>query len=103
MSVSGILHLVFGAVGFVALAAAAFAYAGWCRSIGEPRRSAVAIALGVLVLVGFFGGAAFAMIPLGVLLLWIAVLSGWVFLALAAAHVYAWSPHPVVAQRVPAA
>jgi len=96
---SGILHLVFGAVGFLALAAAAFAYAGWCRSIGQRRRATLGIVLGALVVLGFFGGAAFAMIPLGVLLLWIAVLSGLLWLALASAHVYAWSPHPVLAQR----
>jgi hypothetical protein len=96
---SGILHLVFGALGFLALAAAAFAYAGWCRSIGERGRATLGIVLGAVVVVGFFGGAAFAMIPLGVLLLWIAVLAGWLWLALASAHVYAWSPHPERARR----
>lgn len=102
-STSGILHLVFGALGFVSLAAAAFAYAGWCRSIGDRGRAVIGLVLGVIVLVGFFGGAALAMIPLGVALLWIAVLAGWLWLALASAHVYAWSPHPVLAQRVGAA
>jgi hypothetical protein len=97
-SLSGILHLVFGALGFAALAAAAFAYAGWCRAMGERSRAAWATALGVIVLVGFFGGAAFATTPLGVLLLWISVLAGLLWLALASMHVYAWSPHPVRAQ-----
>ncbi|WP_235008200.1 DUF998 domain-containing protein [Microbacterium timonense] len=101
-SLSGILHLVFGALGFAALAAAAFAYAGWCRSIGARPRAGWAITLGVLVLLGFFGGAAFATIPLGVLLLWIAVLAGWLWLALASIHVYAWSPHPVRVQQAAA-
>ena len=96
---SGILHLVFGALGFLALAAAAFAYAGWCRSIQQPRRAMVGIILGALVVIGFFGGAALAMSPVGVLLLWISVLAGLTWLALACAHIYAWSPHPVIAQR----
>lgn len=98
-STSGILHLVFGALGFVSLAAAAFAYAGWCRSIGQPRRGAWGFVLGALVVIGFFGGAALATVPVGVLLLWIAVVAGLLWLALASAHVYAWSPHPVIAQR----
>ncbi|WP_345542972.1 DUF998 domain-containing protein [Microbacterium jejuense] len=98
-SLSGILHLVFGALGFAALAAAAFAYAGWCRSVGARPRAVGATVLGVIVLVGFFGGAAFATIPLGVLLLWISVLAGLLWLALASSHVYAWSPHPVRAQQ----
>lgn len=99
---SGILHLVFGALGFLSLAVAAFAYAGWCRSIGERGRGILGIVLGVLVIVGFFGGAALAMMPVGTLLLWIAVLAGWAWLALASAHIYAWSPHPVIAERAPA-
>ena len=100
---SGILHLVFGAVGFIALAAAAFAYAAWCRSIGESRRGIVGIVLGAFVVVGFFGGAALAASPVGIVLLWIAVLAGLAWLALACAHIYSWSPHPVVAQRARAA
>lgn len=98
-SISGILHLVFGAIAFISLAAAAFAYAGWCRSIGERRRAEVAVALGVVVIVGFFAGAALATSVLGIALLWLSVIGGWLWLALAVAHVYAWSPHPVVAQR----
>jgi len=100
-SVSGILHLIFGALGFAALAAAAFAYAGWCRTIGARTHAVWATVLGVIVLIGFFGGAAFAMIPLGVLLLWISVLAGLSWLALASSHVYAWTPYPVRAQRTP--
>jgi hypothetical protein len=98
-STSGILHLVFGALGFLALAAAAFAYAGWCRSIGERRRATGAVVLGALVVVGFVAGAALAMSPVGTLLLWVSVLAGLLWLAVASAHVYAWSPHPVIEQR----
>jgi len=100
-SLSGLLHLVFGALGFGALAAAAFAYAGWSRVIGARSHAVRAITLGIVILVGFFGGAAFATIPLGVLLLWIAVLAGWLWLALASIHVYTWTPHPVRADQAP--
>ncbi|MET0736399.1 MAG: DUF998 domain-containing protein [Microbacterium sp.] len=97
-STSGILHLVFGAIGFVALAVAAFAYAGWARTEGVGG-SAIAIVLGCIVILGFVGGAALAMVPAGVALLWAAVLAGWLWLALASARVYRWTPHPVTGAR----
>jgi hypothetical protein len=35
----GILHLLFGAVGFLALAGAAFGYGRWCLRRGDTTRS----------------------------------------------------------------
>lgn len=99
MSASGILHMVFGAVGFLAVSAAAFAYAGWSRRVGAPRRAGLGVALGVLVVGGFFGGAALSASPVGVALLWVAVVAAWTWLAVASAHVYAWSPHPLAGGR----
>ena len=52
-----------------------------------------------LIVLGFVGGAALAMSPVGVGLLWIAVLAGWAWLALASARIYRWTPHPVTGQR----
>ena len=98
-STSGMLHLLFGALGFAAIAAAAFAHAAWCRSIGARRQGVVSVVLGVLVLVGFVGGAALSMSPIGVALLWVAVLAQLLWLALACAQIYAWSPHPVLSRR----
>ena len=98
-SVSGILHLVFGALGFVALAVAAFAYARWCRVEGIVGQATWAVVLGVVVIVGFLGGAALSTSLAGVLLLWIAVLAGWAWLALASARIYRWMPHPVTGER----
>lgn len=94
-SVSGILHLLFGAIGFIAVAAAAFAHAAWSRSIGAPRRALVSAILGAVVLLAFGGGVALSPSPTGILLIWIAVLAQFVWLALASAHIYAWSPHPL--------
>ena len=94
-----LLHLVFGAIGFLALASAAFAYAGWARCIGERGRAAASVVLGLVIVVGFVGGAVLAMSTVGVVLLWAAVLAGWVWLAVASAHVYTWSPHPLAAAR----
>ncbi|GAA1061559.1 DUF998 domain-containing protein [Agromyces bracchium] len=94
-SLSGILHLVFGAVGFAAVAAAAFAYAGWSRRVGAPKRAVLGVVLGVVIVAGFFGGAALSTSAAGVALLWLAVVAAWTWLAVASAHVYAWAPHPL--------
>jgi Protein of unknown function (DUF998) len=99
VSLSGVLHLLFGATGFLAAGAGAFAYAGWCRSIGEQRRGRGSVALGVAVIAGFVVGAALSTSGVGVALLWLAVLCIWLWLALASAHVYAWTPHPDMTQR----
>lgn len=95
---SGILHLAFGAIGFLALAAAAFVHAVWCRASGVGR-PALSWLLGAVVVVGFLGGAALATSPAGVALLWLAVLAGWAWLALASAGLYRFTPHPDLDKR----
>jgi hypothetical protein len=99
-STSGVLHMVFGAVGFSALAGASFVYARWSRDRDEKPRSRLGVACGTVILVGFLGGAILALSPLGVGLLWLAVISGWVWLASTAGHLYTVVPHPVLSQRV---
>jgi len=99
VSTSGILHMLFGAIGFVAIASASFAYADWARSVGSRPRATAGIVLGVVVIVGFFAGAALSLTAVGTALLWIAVLAGWTWLAIASAHVYAWTPHPFITQK----
>ncbi len=90
---------MFGALGFVAIAAASVAHGVWSRSIGDPRSATVSFALGAVVVLGFFCGAALATSPVGITLLWLAVLAQFAWLALASAQVYRWSPHPLYAQR----
>jgi len=99
MSASGILHLMFGALGFLAIAAASVAHGIWCRSLGDPRSASVSFVLGAVVVVGFFCGAALATSAVGITLLWLAVLAQFSWLALASAQIYRWSPHPLYAQR----
>lgn len=99
-TLSGTLHLLFGAVGFAAIAAAAFAHAAWSRSVGSRGHAAASTVLAILVLVGFFAGAVLSPGPAGVALLWVAVLAQFTWLALAAAHIYSWSPHPLRSRRV---
>ena len=88
----GILHLAFAGVGFMALAAAAFVVAGWPRAgmvAGVPGRLT-----GGAILVCFVAGAALATTTVGVILLWIAVVVGWAWLAAASVVVYRIVPHP---------
>jgi len=96
---SGVLHLVFGGLGFIALAGAAAAYAAWTRAEPAVERSLWAIALAALVVLGFLGGGALSGRPIGVGLLWIAVLAGWLWLALASARLYRFTPHPDTGER----
>lgn len=95
----GILHLLFGAIGFLCLAAAALAYASWASARGERGQARLGLWTGILILVGFIGGAVLAHTSVGVALLWLAVLAGWLWLALASARLYAVVPHPVIAAR----
>jgi Protein of unknown function (DUF998) len=98
-SLGGILHLLVGALGFVAIAAAAFTDAAWSRDLGEGRAARSSTALGVLVIVGFIGGAALSTTTIGVALLWVAVLADWAWLAFACGRIYRWSPHPLRSVR----
>ena len=93
-SMSGLLHLMAGAIGFVSLAVAAVVVGIWFRR--ERRRGAATtsfVAAAVIVL-GFVGGAALAMVPAGVGLLWLAVLAGWAWLAIASLTAYRMAPSP---------
>lgn len=95
----GILHLVVGALGFVALAAAAFAYARWASSNRDSRSTKLGTWCGSIILVGFIAGSALAQMPIGIAALWVSVLTGWLWLALASAHLYTVAPHPVISER----
>ena len=76
ISTSGLLHFVSGALGFLCLALSGFASASTLRRRGVAWLAWLSLFSGVIVLVGFFGG-----IALGVLGIWIAVVVGWVWLA----------------------
>jgi hypothetical protein len=100
-TLAGILHLAFGAVGFICLAAAAFVVAGWCAERSESTQALYFRVGGAAVILGFVGGAALATQTIGVVALWIAVVTGWVWLAVAAVHLYRTVPHPDPDRREP--
>jgi hypothetical protein len=99
VSVSGLLHLAFGAVGFLSLGVAAIVFSGWCRSRGLRGAGALSLVAGILVIAGFAAGGALSQGPAGVLLLWVAVVAGFGWLAFAAVLTYRAVPHPEVARR----
>lgn len=96
---SGVLHLAFGAIGFLCLAAAAFVVAPWFA-----RRQAHAFArtsriAGAVVALAFVGGAMLSTQVLGVVCLWIAVVVGFAWLGAASVQVYRTVPHPDAHRR----
>jgi len=97
-STSGILHVVFGGIGFLSLGTAAIVAVAWQlrRSV---RGAVLSVVAGVVVIICFIGGGALSQIPLGVALLWIAVVAGWAWLAATCIVAYRAVPHPVIAQR----
>jgi len=90
---SGILHLAFGLVQFLSVAAAAFVMARWFTHRGDAGAATHSRITGVVVILGFVGGAA---IPtsVGVALLWLVVLAEWAWLAVTSVRVYRIVPHP---------
>lgn len=98
-TISGLMHLALGGVGFLALAAAALATAGWLTRQEEGEGAAWSRLAGVVVLVAFLGGAALSSGPAGVVLLWTAVVTGWVWLATTSIRLYKKVPHPDLEKR----
>lgn len=96
---AGIVHLAAGGVGFLALAGAALVVGGWLAGRGAARWAALSRAAALVIVVGFLGGAALATSSAGVLLLWVAVVGGWGWLAGASIQVYRTVPHPDADRR----
>lgn len=93
-SVSGILHLVAGGVGFLALTTAAIAHAIWRLHNAQRHTGRISLVLGFVIVAGFLGGGALSTATVGITLLWLAVLAGWGWLAFASMLMYSESPHP---------
>lgn len=100
-SLSGVLHFAFGAVAFLSLAVAAFALGGWHARRGDRRRAMYSRVAGAVVLIGFMAGGAFATQTAGIVMLWIAVVAGFAWLAVASIDLYRTVPHPDVHRREP--
>ncbi len=95
----GILHLVMGAALFIGLTVAALILAGTFARRGERGRAALSRILGVVVVVAFLAGAALSASPIGVGLLWLAVVAGFAWLLVSCLWVYRIVPHPDLSRR----
>lgn len=98
MTTSGMLHLAFGAIGFLSMAVAAFVAGAWLAR----RRSRAAVwsrLAGVVILVAFAAGVVLSTRPAGVALIWLTVVVTWAWLAGTSVAAYRAVPHPDVARR----
>lgn len=95
----GILHLVMDAAQFIGLTVAALILAGTFARRGERGRAALSRILGVVVVVVFLAGVALSASPIGVGLLWLAVVAGFAWLLVSCLWVYRIVPHPDLSRR----
>jgi len=80
MSTTGLLHFAAGGVGFVCLAVSCFLAAREMRRRNAASLARLSLGSGLIVVVGFFGGA---VLPIGgVLGIWLAVVVGWAWLTI---------------------
>jgi hypothetical protein len=94
MSTSGLVHLVAGAITFIAMAIACWAGARTMSKRGERGLSLLSLFAGFVVFFAFFGGAAFSSSAGGVAGIWLAVVVGWAWLAIVSRYFYRVSPSP---------
>jgi hypothetical protein len=93
-TLSGLLHLAAGGLGFACLVGATVVLARrFAREsrLGWAWASAVT---GAVVLAGFVGVASGSTSALAVLGLWIGVVTGWAWVAAVSVHLYRRTPHP---------
>jgi len=80
----------------VSLAAAAIVVGGWFRREGRRGAAITSYVAAAVIVLGFLGGAVPAVVPAGVGLLWLAVVVGWAWLAIASFTAYRMAPSPVL-------
>ena len=87
LSTSGVVHFAAGGLGFVCLSISGFLAARAMSRRNSPSLARLSFASGLIVLLGFFGTAA---IPNSspVLGIWIAVVVGWLWLAILSGRLY---------------
>lgn len=96
----GLMHMALGGIGFLALVAATFVVAGWLSRRGDSGGATRSRVAGSVVVVGFVGGAALSTSTAGVVMLWVAVVTGWLWLAITSLGLYRSVPHPDLDRRV---
>ena len=78
ISVTGLMHFMAGALGFLCLALSGLGAAWALNRLRLPSLALLSLVSGLTVLVGFFGGI---VLPLGIVGIWTAVVVGWIWLS----------------------
>lgn len=88
ISTPGLVHFIAGTLGFVSLSVSCF-FAARAMSRRNVRSLArLSFTCGLVVMLGFFGGAAFSTGAAATLGIWVSVLAGWAWLAVMSLHFY---------------
>jgi len=93
-TLSGLLHLAAGSLGFACLVGATAVLARRFARAGQRRWARVSAVAGVVVLGGFVGVASGSTSALAVGGLWLGVVTGWAWIAAVCVHLYRRTPHP---------
>lgn len=99
-SMSGILHLALGAIGFLCLAAAGLVVAGWFSKQSLSGMDLYSRISAAIIAIGFVAAATVPPENGGILALWIAVVTAWLWLGISSATLYRSVPHPDVHRRM---
>ncbi|WP_346621004.1 DUF998 domain-containing protein [Blastococcus montanus] len=93
-TLSGILHLAAGGLGFACLVGATAVLARRFARESRPGWAWASALTGAVVLAGFTGVAGGSTSALAVLGLWTGVVAGWAWIAAVSVHLYRRTPHP---------
>ncbi|GAB3619262.1 hypothetical protein GCM10027417_05220 [Glutamicibacter endophyticus] len=93
-SLSGVLHLAFGTIEFVAFAVAGLLLARFFTVRGEMLRAGLCRGAGLVIVIAFAAGAALSAGQAGIALLWLAVVFSFGWLFTVSLWVYRTVPHP---------
>ncbi len=94
ISPMGLGHFAAGGIGFVAVAVSALHTSRVMQRRRESIMARLSLASGVVILLGFFGGFAVPVLAKGSIGIWMAVVVGWVWLAVLSVQLYRVSPDP---------
>lgn len=94
MTTSGLLHFLFGALGFLAWTLAAMLTGRTLSRRGERWMGRYSVLSGLVVGTAFVGGVPLSGGSLGIMLIWLSVVVGWAWLAVTSLHLSRASPAP---------
>lgn len=93
VSTMGMLHFVFGALGFTAFGVSALLAVRALGRRGDGAMARASLIAGGIILVGFYS-MAIPGLPVGILGIWVSVVVGWAWLLALSLHLYRTSPDP---------